>query len=432
MDDKNVLLNQLRIDRTADVESDGSSRRWVLIGASVVLVLALGAGAYWFLTKPSGIPVADAVAKDAPGGNVSGGGKSMGASMLDASGYVVARRQAAVASKAILRVVDVLIEEGQRVKEGQVLARLDDSNTRAALEQARAQVTQADASLKAAKTALDDAAPIFRRNERQFEAKVISEQALDGARATYNAAESDYNVRVRALEVARANLAVAQRYQDDTTVRAPFSGVVVTKSAQAGEIVSPSSAGGGFTRTGICTIVDMDSLEVEVDVSENFINRVKPQQPATIKLNAYPDWEIPAAVIAVIPTADRSKATVKVRVGFKEKDERVLPEMGARVSFLSTPEAAGPAGSPAPAVQAVIVPTDAVQSNGDTGTVFIINGNTVERRVVRLGSRTTEGQLVLSGISTGTRVVVGHLDALTDGAKVYVDAKAAAQQGEGS
>jgi RND family efflux transporter MFP subunit len=432
MDDKNVLLNQLRIDRTADVESDGSARRWVLIGASVVLVLGLGAGAWWFFTKPSGIPVADAVAKEAPGGSVGGGGKSTGASMLDASGYVVARRSATVASKSILRVVDVLIEEGQRVKEGEVLARLDDSNTKANLLQAQAQVTQAEANLKASQIALDDAAPIFKRNERQFEAKVISEQALDTARQAFNAAQSELNVRQRQLEVARATLGVAQRIQDDTIIRAPFSGVVVTKAAQAGEIVSPSSAGGGFTRTGICTIVDMDSLEVEVDVSENFINRVKPKQPATIKLNAYPDWEIPAEVIAVIPTADRSKATVKVRVAFKEKDERVLPEMGARVSFLSTPEPAGPAGSSAPVVQAVVIPTDAVQSNGDTGTVFIINGNTVERRVVRLGSRTADGQLVLSGVSAGARVVVGHLDTLTDGAKVYVDAKAAAQQGEGS
>ncbi len=431
MDDKNALLNQLRIDRTTEVESDGSGKRWVLIGASVILVLGLAVGAWWFLTKPSGIPVAEAVAKDAPGGSVAGG-KSMGASMLDASGYVVARRSATVASKSILRVVDVLIEEGQRVKEGEVLARLDDSNTKANLMQAQAQLTQADANLQAARTALADAAPIFKRNERQFEAKVISEQSLDTARQAFNAAQSDLNVRERQLEVARATLGVAQRIQDDTIIRAPFSGVVVTKAAQAGEIVSPSSAGGGFTRTGICTIVDMDSLEVEVDVSENFINRVKPKQPATIKLNAYPDWEIPAEVIAVIPTADRSKATVKVRVAFKEKDERVLPEMGARVSFLSTPEPEGPAGSSAPAVQAVVVPNDAIQSNGDTGTVFIINGNTVERRVVRLGSRTTEGQLVLSGISSGTRVVVGHLDSLTDGAKVYVDAKAAAQQGEGS
>jgi RND family efflux transporter MFP subunit len=432
MDNKNVLLDQLRIDRTADVADDGSTRKWVLIGCSIVLVLGLGAGAWWFLSKPTGIPVADAVAKEA-GGTVSAGGKSTGASMLDASGYVIARRQAAVASKSILRVVEVTIEEGQLVKEGQVIARLDDSNTKASLEQARAQVTQAEASLKAAKTALDDAVPTFRRNERQLEAKVISEQAFDSARAAYNAAEADYNVRVRAREVARATLAVAQRYQDDTVVRAPFAGVVVTKSAQAGEIVSPSSAGGGFTRTGICTIVDMDSLEVEVDVSENFINRVRTGQPATIKLNAYPDWEIPAEVIAVIPTADRSKATVKVRVGFKEKDERVLPEMGARVSFLSTPEADKSPGATTTTTQAVIVPNEAVQANGETGAVFIINGNSVERRVVRLGSRTSEGQLVLSGISSGTRVVVGNLDALTDGAKVYVDAKAAAtSQGEGS
>jgi RND family efflux transporter MFP subunit len=215
-------------------------------------------------------------------------------------------------------------------------------------------------------------------------------------------------------------------------VRAPFSGVVTVKAAQAGEIVSPQSAGGGFTRTGIGTIVDMESLEVEVDVSENFINRVRPAQPATIKLNAYPDWEIPAEVVAVIPTADRSKATVKVRVGFKQKDERVLPEMGARVSFLSTPDVAPAGSAPVAAQQAVIVPNDAVQANGDNGTVFIINEDTVERRVVRLGSRTSEGQLVLSGISPGTRVVTGNLDALTDGAKVYVDSKAASNQGEGS
>jgi RND family efflux transporter MFP subunit len=433
MDDKNVLLDQLRIDRSADVDNDASSRKWVLIGCSVVLVLGLGAGAWWYLSKPSGIPVADAVAKEV-GGTVSAGGKSAGASMLDASGYVIARRQAAVAAKSILRVVEVNIEEGQLVKEGQILAKLDDSNTKASLEQARAQVTQAEASLNAAKTALDDALPTYRRNERQLESKVISEQTFDSAKAAYNAAEQDYNVRVRGLEVARATLAVAQRYQDDTTVRAPFAGVVVTKSAQAGEIVSPSSAGGGFTRTGICTIVDMDSLEVEVDVSENFINRVRGGQPATIKLNAYPDWEIPAEVIAVIPTADRSKATVKVRVAFKEKDERVLPEMGARVSFLSTPDAEKASdGAPAVVTQAVIVPNDAVQANGDTGTVFIINGDTVERRVVRLGSRTADGQLVLSGLSSGARVVVGRLDALTDGARVYIDAKAAAsQQGEGS
>jgi RND family efflux transporter MFP subunit len=431
MDDKNALLNQLRIDRSAELENDGSTRRWVLIGTSVVLVLALGAGAWWFLTKPSGIPVADAVAKEAPGGSVSGAsGKAVGASMLDASGYVVARRSATVASKLLLRVEELNIEEGQRVKEGQIIARLDDSNVRAQLEQARANVAQAEATLAASKQALDDAKPIYERNVRQFEAKVISEQALDTAKQAFNAAEQDYNVRGRALEFARAQLVVAQRTEDDTIVRAPFDGVVTVKAAQAGEIVSPNSAGGGFTRTGICTIVDMDSLEVEVDVSENFINRVKPRQPATIKLNAYPDWEIPAEVIAVIPTADRSKATVKVRVGFKQKDSRVLPDMGARVSFLSQPTP-GESKNAAPAI-AVVIPNDAVQANGDTGTVFLINSNdTVERRVVRLGARTNDGQLVLSGLSGGTRVAVGNLSALTDGAKIHIVTKEA-QEGETS
>jgi RND family efflux transporter MFP subunit len=234
------------------------------------------------------------------------------------------------------------------------------------------------------------------------------------------------------VALAKAGVEVAQRNLDDTIVRAPFSGVVTVKAAQAGEIVSPSSAGGGFTRTGIGTIVDMDSLEVEVDVSENFINRVRPTQPASVKLNAYPDWDIPAQVIAVIPTADRSKATVKVRVGFKERDARILPDMGARVSFLS--EATPGDGKSAPvAVSAVVIPPDAVQTNGDTGTVYIINGNdTVERRVVRLGARTTDGQLVLSGLPGGTRIAASNLAALSDGARIHVVTQEAGTQGEGS
>jgi RND family efflux transporter MFP subunit len=427
MDDKNTLINQLRIDRTAEVD-DGSSRRWLLIGASIVLVIALGGGGWALLARPSGIAVEEAVAREVSNGS---SGSSGGASMLDASGYVVARRQATVASKTIGRVTEVLIEEGQRVEQGQIVARLDDSNIRATVAQSRAQLAQAEANLEAARVAVADAKPIFRRNEEQINAGVISAQQFDNARAAYNAAESDFAVRARGVELARAGLAVALRSLDDTIVRAPFSGVVINKAAQAGEIVSPQSAGGGFTRTGIGTIVDMDSLEVEVDVSENFINRVNPGQPATIKLNAYPDWEIPAEVIAVIPTADRSKATVKVRVGFKEKDSRVLPDMGARVSFL-TPNAPAEAQNAAPTV-AVLVPSDAVQANGDTGTVFIINtNNTVERRVVRLGARTTDGQLVLSGLAGGARVVVGNLSALTDGAKIHVVPKEDIKEGESS
>ncbi|HEU4625602.1 MAG TPA: efflux RND transporter periplasmic adaptor subunit [Steroidobacteraceae bacterium] len=429
MDDKNALLDQLRIDRTTDLpDDDVGNRRWILIGVSIVLVAALAAGG-WYFTRPSGVAVQAAVAREVT--SSSAGGGSGGASMLDASGYVVARRQATVASKQIGRVVEVAIEEGQRVEKDQIIARLDDSNWRAQYEQALAQLAQAEANLRAAQVAFEDAKPIFKRNEQQMAAGVISAQTFDNARAAYNAAEQDLAVRKRGVELARAGVDVAKRNLDDTVVRAPFAGVVTVKAAQAGEIVSPSSAGGGFTRTGIGTIVDMDSLEVEVDVSENFINRVRPNQPATVKLNAYPDWEIPAHVIAVIPTADRSKATVKVRVGFKERDPRILPDMGARVSFLSEPEKQDGKAAPV-AVSAVLIPPDAVQANGETGTVYIINSNdTVERRVVRLGARTSDGQLVLSGLTGGTRVAASNLAALSDGAKIHV-VTAEAGQGEGS
>jgi RND family efflux transporter MFP subunit len=432
MDDKNALLNQLRIDRTTEVnDDDAGTRRWILIGLSVVLVLALAVGGWW-LTRPSGVAVQAAVAKEVAGASAGGDGPAAGASMLDASGYIVARRQATVASKAIGRVVEVSIEEGQRVEKDQIIARLDDSNAKAALDQTRATLAQAEASLRASQVAFEDSKPIFQRNEQQIKAGVISAQTFDTARAAYNAAEQDFAVRTRGVALARAGVEVAQRNLDDTIVRAPFSGVVTVKAAQAGEIVSPASAGGGYTRTGIGTIVDMDSLEVEVDVSENFINRVRANQPASVKLNAYPDWDIPAHVIAVIPTADRSKATVKVRVGFKEGDARILPDMGARVSFLS--ETTPGDGKSAPvAVSAVVIPTDAVQTNGDTGTVYIINGNdTVERRVVRLGARTNDGQLVLSGLPGGTRIAASNLAALSDGAKIHVVTQEAGQQGEGS
>lgn len=303
-----------------------------MIGA-LVAVLVLG-GAWWISSKRKAEPAAPPPAPVESNSTVTAPPPVTRGSTLDASGYVVARRQATVSAKTTGRVIEVSIEEGQSVQQDEIIARLDDTNTRAAQAQAKAQLAQAQASLEASKVALDDARRIYVRNEQQYGAQVISAQDFDNAKAAFNAAQSDFLVKQKAVEVARASLAIAERSQEDTIVRAPFAGVVTVKAAQPGEIVSPISAGGGFTRTGIGTIVDMASLEVEVDVNENFINRVHPGQNATIRLNAYPDWEIPAEVIAVIPTADRAKATVKVRVGFKQRDERVLPEMGARVSFL--------------------------------------------------------------------------------------------------
>jgi RND family efflux transporter MFP subunit len=410
VEDRSSLINQLKIDRPAEIESE---RRWPIWAAIVaVVVVVAGVAVWWFL--PRGIPVGVATAAAAPADTVVGPG-----TILDASGYVVARRQATVSSKLTGKVVEVSIEEGQRVARDEVIARLDDTNARAAVEQARAQRAQAEASLTAARVAFDNAIPTFQRNEQQLAKAVISAQTFDTAKAAYDAARTGVDVAQRAVGVAAATLAATERNLEDTVVRAPFAGIVTVKAAQPGEMVSPVSAGGGFTRTGIGTIVDMDSLEIEVDVSENFINRVHADQPVTAKLNAYPDWSIPAHVIAIIPTADRAKATVKVRVGFDQRDDRILPEMGVRVAFLDGDKNEPPAESSG-GQRALIVPTSAVQASGDTGVVFVLNEDHVERRSVRLGARTSAGQIVLSGLTAGARLATGDLEKLVDGAKVRI------------
>ena len=405
MNDKASLLGQLKIDRGR--EPEGSSWRWWTAGGAAVVVI--GVGLWLALAGPGGIPVHAAVVKPASSGSSAAGG----ASLLDASGYVVAQLQAAVSGKSIYKVTDILVAEGQHVKKDEILARLDDSNAQAALNQAQAQVKAVEASLTAATKALADITPIYQRNQALMKSGWVSQDALDTSKSIYDADETGLEVARQQLGVARAALQVAERFEEDTIVRSPFDGVVTVKSAQPGQIVSPQFQGGG----GIATLVDMNSLEVEVDVSESFISKVHGHQPVTIKLNAYQDWEIPGEVIAVIPTADRAKATVKVRVGFKEKDDRVVPEMGARVSFLSdTPAAAG-----APVSAGAMIPAEAVQANGDTGVVFVIKDTTVERRAVRLGAKSPDGQVVLSGLAVGDRVAVGDLSLLSDGAKIHVE-----------
>ena len=409
--DKAALLNQLRIDRTLKPPSAGQAKWW--IAATAVIIAAFG---IWYVLRPTGLPITTAVAQTLPSGSKT----NAGASLLDASGYIVARRRATVSSKVTGKIVKVMLEEGQRVEAGEVIARLDDANWRASLAQSRAQLQQAEASVASAQTAFDDAKPIFARSEKQKSAAVISAQSFDESHAQFNVARNNLLIAQRGLEAARAGVEVAQRNLDDTVIRAPFAGIVTEKAAQPGEMVSPMSAGGGFTRTGIGTIVDMDSLEVEVDVSENFINRVRPQQPVTIKLNAYPEWDIPGAVIAMIPTADRAKATVKVRIAIKQKDARIIPEMGARVAFLSENQSSNPETDKSYAA-GVIVPTDAVATSGDGSIVYVVHGSTVERRAVRLGGKTNSGQIILAGLDAGNSVALGDLSKLSDGAHVRIE-----------
>lgn len=410
VDERSSLLNQLKIDRTEETRPARQAWRWP--AAAAVLTLGIAAAVWYFYLAPQPITIETAAADP-----VTEQATPVRGSALDASGYVVARRQATVSSKITGRVVAVLIEEGQLVESGEIVARLDDANALARVAHARAQLAQQRANLNAAEVAFENAGPTFKRNQEQFDQQVISAQDFDTAKTNYDSVRTNLDVAARGVEVAEANLALAQRDLDDTIVRAPFAGVVTVKAAQEGEMVSPVSAGGGFTRTGIGTIVDMESLEVEVDVSENFINRVKQGQQVAVTLNAYPDWDIPAHVIAIIPTADRAKATVRVRIGFDETDERILPQMGVRVSFLSD----APNASLQPVSNAVIVPTNAVAIDGDTGTVFVVLDDLVERRVVRLGAQTPKGQIIVSGLSAGSRVAVGDLGLLADGLRVRVD-----------
>lgn len=413
MSEPSDLLKQLRIDRSGeDTVQARAPRRWPwALGVALAVLVLAGAGLYVF-GGHSAIAVAAVTASP-----LADSGGVAAVSQLDASGYVVARRQATVSAKITGKVVELNIEEGQHVSAGEVIARLDDTNVRAALAQTQAQRDYAQASLAQLRVNLGNAERDLRRKRGLVTDRLISQADLDNAQTAYDALRAELATAEQNVVVSARAVDVAQRSLDDTVVRAPFAGVVTVKAAQPGEIVSPISAGGGFTRTGIGTIVDMDSLEVEVDVNESFIGRVHAGQPAQIRLNAYPDWTIPASVIAVIPTADRSKATVKVRVGFKTGDPRVLPEMGARVAFLA--ETAAPdAGQNASG--GLAIPANAVQISGDTGVVYLIRDDHVERRAVHLGAKNADRVVVLSGLNAGERLAAGDLGQLADGVKIRV------------
>ena len=408
MDDKSALLNQLRIDRGSESAPTGTPKIWV---TAAVIVVAAGVTVWWWM-RPTAVPVHVVAAQAlAQGGSVGAG------SILDASGYVVARRQAAVASKITDRMVELDIEEGDRVKAGQIIARLDDSNIRASLNAARAQVEFAKAGLAETQVNLTNAQRDYDRQKTLLQGRFVSQSVVDNAQTTVDALRAQLATQRSNVEVAQRNMNLAERNLEDTIVRAPFAGVVIAKSAQVGEIVSPISAGGGFTRTGIGTIVDMDSLEVEVDVNEAYINRVQPNQPVDSVLNAYPEWKIPSHVIAIIPTGDRAKATVKVRVGLDLKDGRIVPDMGVRVSFLEDKK---PAARDQPRAEGVLVPSKALLRQGDKDVVYVLNGQKAQRRTVTLGGPVGDSRQVLAGVSAGETVIVDAPADLKDDAAVTV------------
>jgi HlyD family secretion protein len=413
-------LEELRIDRTD--RGSGGVPAWAW---AVVLVLAAGGAGAWFFAgapRPVEVKVASVEQPKAAG--------SGGSAVLNASGYVVARRRATVSSKITGRVTEVLVEEGKPVQKDQVLARLDPTTYEKALALSKAELEATRLSVAENRVRLEQARLTLQRNRALRADGIVNQADLDNAETEVRALEARLALSEEQVHVSERQVAMRQNDVADTVIVAPFTGVAISKDAQPGEMISPVSAGGGFTRTGICSIVDMSSLEVEVDVNESYINRVANGQRIEATLDAYPDWKIPGRVITTVPTADRQKATVLVRIAFDPStgsgssragsgdhrlDPRILPDMGIKVAFLGadTPAAA--------AVAPVTIAKGAIRTDAGSQVVFVVTGeNRVERRALRVGPVRDDRVEVVSGLSPGEKIVLDPPAALRDGDRVTI------------
>jgi len=412
-------LGSLRISDTKR-NATRSSRRWLwlILGALGLILLAAAASAF----RDRKVEVEVAAARKPVNGP---------AGVLNASGYITPRRRATIAAKITGRVTSVMFDEGTRVTEGQLLATLDDSDARRALDSAKADRDSAQAAIADFEVQLRNAEIELRRTQQLVKEGVQTQQALDSAVTTADSLRAKINLAKQQVAATEARIREQQQAVDNCTIRAPYAGIVVSKDAQVGEMVSPVSAGGGFTRTGIATIVDLHSNEIEVDVSESYIAKVQPNQPVTAILDAYPDWSIPAKVRTVIPTADRQKATVKVRISFTDDGHvrlidpatqpRILPDMGVKVTFLEEekPKAvADKSAATAPVV--ALVPQTAIHQDNSSKFVFVVKGDSLERRAVSVGSVRGSDVEILAGLQPDAIVVVNGAEGLRDGQSVQI------------
>jgi RND family efflux transporter MFP subunit len=405
MPDLREDLAALRIDR----DPERPPRRWIAWLALLIVICAAGIGVWRWITRDRPIQVETVTVSERAAGSQ--------AAVLNASGYVTARRRATVASKITGKLTEVNVEEGMAVREGQVLARLDDATLRATLALAEAQAEASRRGVRENEVRLKEAKLMLARLSRLIKDGLVTQAELEAAEAQVDSFDARILAALEQVRVAEQQVALAKTNLDDTIIRAPFSGVAISKDAQPGETVSPVSAGGGFTRTGICTIVDMQSLEIEVDVNEAYINRVRPGQDVSAALDAYPDSPIPARVITTVPTADRQKATVLVRIGFNELDSRILPDMGVKVTFLRE-DAGTDAGSARPVT---LVPKSAIRTEGERSYAFVVsNAGIVDRRAVTTGGTDGDRLEVLAGLTAGERVVVAPPPELASGNVVSV------------
>jgi RND family efflux transporter MFP subunit len=396
--DKSTLDN-LRIERPSPEKR--AVKRWPLFAGAATFLVTL-AVVIWWVSHPGTVTVKTVLAKSIQAGTPN--------TLLNASGYVTARRQATVSSKVTGKVMEVLVEEGMRVEAGQVLARLDSSNVEASMLLAQAQLESARNAVEETRANLELSEREYKRTSALSEKAVVSSSDLDRAEADVKTFRARLARQEKDIIVAERGLTVWKQQLDDMTIRAPFDGIITSKNAQPGEMISPMSSG-GFTRTGICTMVDMNSLEIEVDVNENYISRVEPGQPVEAVLDSSPDWHIPAKVIAIIPTADRQKATVKVRIGFGKLDPRILPDMGVKVAFQS----AGAVQSTGPSF---VIPKAALRQQEGRDIVWVAHDGHVERRAVKIALTGDETATIQAGLNEGERVVVEGPGDLVEGTQV--------------
>ncbi|MDR1075314.1 MAG: efflux RND transporter periplasmic adaptor subunit [Xanthomonadaceae bacterium] len=396
------LLKELHIDRAGAKPHKSIGRSWwpwMVVGVLIILGITIFS---WFGYRvPVNIRTVPAVAISS----------NHPVSVLDATGYVVARRTSTVSAKITGRVREVLIEEGQHVQEDEIMATLDPIDASAERNLAIAKLAVISSQVSSIQAQLIEAEANAERMRTLAEQQLVSRSQYDQAISQRDSLRAQLATARRNIESANSQLAIAEIGLDNTVIRAPFSGIVTAKAAQPGEIVSPLSAGGGFTRTGIGTIVDMNSLEVEVDVGESFIGRVTPKMPVEATLNAYPSWKIPAEVIAIIPAADRGKATIKVRIALNQKDPRIVPDMGVRVSFLELPTRDG-----AP-LEGVRMAATAVTQRNQQDVAFVFSDGRVEQRNVVRGTHIGNEVQIVSGLTAGEQVVNDPPDSLKDGAR---------------
>jgi len=396
--DKNTL-ETLRIDRAAPQANNSHAGRWLIVISLAVLALGLA----WKFLAPSAVVVRTATVREP----ASAGRQTV----LNASGYVTARRQATVSSKVTGKVTEVLFEEGQRVQQGTILAKLDTSNVTASLKLAEAQLVVAKVSLDETKVLIEQAQREQRRISELANNRISSQSDLDRAQSDVSSLKARLDRQQQEIGVAQSQVDLWSQQLDDTIIRAPFSGIIISKNAQPGEMISPMSAGGSFTRTGIGTVVDMESIEIEVDVNESYIGRVEPEQRVQATLDAYPDWQMPAKVIAIIPTADRQKATVKVRIGFEKLDPKILPDMGVKVAFQGGTET--PAQKPG-----LVIPKAALRQENGRDFVWLVQKRSATRRSVTVGARRNDEVTISDGLAVGDQVVLDGPAELQEGARV--------------